>query len=39
MNGEVAYFEDITQGLENAPRGVSGSMLAGGNTGKAVVTL
>ena len=35
-NGEIALQEDITQGLENAPQAFI-NLLAGGNTGKAIV--
>lgn len=34
--GEIAYLEDITEGLENAPAAFI-SMLTGGNTGKNIV--
>lgn len=34
--GEIAYLEDITEGLENAPQTFIG-MLTGGNTGKTII--
>ena len=37
-DGRVRYREDITEGLENAPRAFM-EMLEGGNTGKTVVKL
>jgi len=36
--GEVAYLEDITQGLAQAPQAFL-DLLSGGNTGKAIVAL
>ncbi|KUF12644.1 NADP-dependent oxidoreductase [Pseudoponticoccus marisrubri] len=36
--GEIAFLEDVTEGLENAPAAFL-SLLEGGNTGKAVVKL
>ena len=36
--GEIAYLEDIAEGLENAPAAFI-SMLGGGNTGKQIVKL
>lgn len=36
--GEIAYVEDVAEGLENAPRAFM-SLLKGGNTGKMVVKL
>ncbi|WP_425099798.1 NADP-dependent oxidoreductase [Tropicibacter sp. S64] len=35
-NGEIAYLEDITEGLENAPKTFI-AMLKGGNTGKTII--
>lgn len=35
-SGEIAYLEDIAEGLENAPEAFM-SMLKGGNTGKQIV--
>ncbi|MGP6088182.1 NADP-dependent oxidoreductase [Antarctobacter jejuensis] len=37
-SGEIAYLEDITEGLENAPVAFI-AMLTGGNTGKNIVKL
>lgn len=37
-SGEIAYVEDIAEGLENAPAAFM-SMLKGGNTGKQIVKL
>lgn len=34
--GEIAYLEDVAQGLENAPKAFR-AMLEGGNTGKQIV--
>ncbi|WGW03894.1 NADP-dependent oxidoreductase [Tropicibacter oceani] len=34
--GEIAYLEDITEGLENAPETFI-AMLTGGNTGKTII--
>jgi len=36
VSGEIAYVEDIAEGLENAPKAFM-SMLKGGNTGKQIV--
>jgi hypothetical protein len=36
--GEIAYGEDIAEGLENAPAAFR-SLLKGGNTGKQLVKL
>ncbi|WP_425037634.1 NADP-dependent oxidoreductase [Primorskyibacter sp. S187A] len=36
--GDIAYIEDITEGLENAPSAFL-SLLNGGNTGKAIVAI
>lgn len=36
--GEIAYLEDIAEGLENAPDAFI-AMLKGGNTGKQIVKL
>ena len=36
MSGEIAYLEDIAEGLENAPETFM-AMLKGGNTGKQIV--
>ncbi|MBV2360267.1 NADP-dependent oxidoreductase [Thalassococcus sp. CAU 1522] len=36
--GEIAYLEDVAQGLENAPAAFI-AMLQGGNTGKQIVAL
>ncbi len=36
--GDIAYLEDVTEGLENAPAAFI-SLLQGGNTGKALVSL
>lgn len=36
MTGDIAYLEDIAEGLENAPAAFM-SMLQGGNTGKQIV--
>lgn len=38
MSGEIAYAEDIAEGLENAPKAFM-SMLQGGNKGKQIVKL
>ncbi len=37
-SGEIAYLEDITEGLDNAPAAFI-AMLTGGNTGKNIVQL
>jgi len=37
-SGEIAYVEDVAEGLENAPKAFM-SLLKGGNTGKQVVKL
>ena len=37
-SGEIAYIEDVAEGLENAPRAFM-SMLKGGNLGKQVVRI
>lgn len=37
-SGEIAYVEDVAEGLENAPAAFM-SMLKGGNTGKQIVKL
>lgn len=37
-SGEIAYLEDITEGLENAPAAFI-AMLTGGNTGKTIVKI
>ena len=36
--GEIAYLEDVAEGLENAPKAFM-SLLKGGNTGKMVVKI
>lgn len=36
LSGEIAYVEDVAEGLENAPAAFM-SMLQGGNTGKQIV--
>ena len=36
--GEIAYVEDVAEGLENAPKAFM-SLLKGGNTGKMVVKI
>jgi NADPH-dependent curcumin reductase CurA len=36
--GEIAYLEDVAEGLENMPEAFI-SMLKGGNTGKQIVKL
>jgi len=38
MSGEIAYLEDIAEGLENAPETFM-AMLTGGNLGKQIVKL
>jgi len=38
MSGEIAYLEDIAEGLENAPQTFI-NMLQGGNTGKQIVKI
>ncbi|MCL3882109.1 NADP-dependent oxidoreductase [Marivita sp. GX14005] len=37
-NGEIAYLEDVAEGLKNAPEAFI-AMLKGGNTGKQIVKL
>ena len=37
-SGEIAYVEDIAEGLENAPAAFM-AMLKGGNMGKQIVKL
>ncbi|OWU86286.1 NADP-dependent oxidoreductase [Oceanicola sp. 22II-s10i] len=37
-SGEIAYVEDVAEGLENAPKAFM-SLLKGGNTGKQVVKI
>lgn len=38
MSGQIAYLEDIAEGLENAPQTFM-AMLKGGNTGKQIVKI
>lgn len=38
LSGEIAYLEDITQGLAQAPAAFM-ALLTGGNTGKAIVAI